>query len=129
MTTPAQDLTERLQTAITAARIAREGERVAVLRAVLGAVQNAEAVPVDHAPVVRAGTSLPGAVDGLGAGDVSRRELSKDALRAVLDEELAERVAAAEHYRTLGVDDAAEHMDREAAVIADLVTELLPELT
>jgi uncharacterized protein YqeY len=118
---PTNDLIERLQRSITAARSARDRERADTLRSVLSAVQNAGAVPVDHSRVVQGSSPVAGALDGLGAGEVPRRELTAEELLAILDEELAERVTAAQEYRTLGLDEAAERMDREAAVIAELL--------
>lgn len=123
METPSEQLTARLQQSIKASMVARDRERTALLRALLGAVQNAEALPAAGGPPASetiASETIAGAVVGLGAGEASRRVLSSADLDGVLAEELAERIAAAEQYRSLGRDEDAARMDRDAAVIAEL---------
>ncbi|CAN5589393.1 hypothetical protein BH10ACT3_BH10ACT3_20950 [soil metagenome] len=120
MSDPATVLTERLQQSIKVAMTSRDRPTVAVLRSVLGAVQNAQAVSADSASIVDGDSHIAGAVDGLGAGDVPRRRLSVDDLVAILNGEVDDRVTASEQYRQLGRDEEAARMDQEAAVIRDV---------
>jgi uncharacterized protein YqeY len=101
--TPAQELTDRLKRSLTSALRERDRESAAVLRTLLSTVEQAGAVPLEQV-----------AAD---AGEVARREPGVEELDALLTSELDERVVAAEQYRSLGQEAAAERMDREASTI------------
>lgn len=103
VSTPAQELTDRLKRSLTSALREPDRESAAVLRTLLSTVEHAGAVPLEQV-----------ATD---AGEVARREPDVDELDALLTSELDERMAAAEQYRLLGQEAAAERMDREAAAI------------
>lgn len=84
-----------LRAALKDAMRAREVDAVAVLRTTLAAIDNAEAADPRTAPVVQEGI-IAGGVAGLGAGEVARKVLSPEAVKAVIGRELAElREAAA----------------------------------
>lgn len=98
------DLADRLRADLTTALRARDRASASVLRTVLGAIANAEAVPVPQAAPPVAEGPIAGAVLGLGAAEVPRRELTEDDVRAIVR---AER------------DDLLAHdMPAEAAVLA-----------
>ena len=69
----------------------RDSSRVAVLRATLGALANAEAVEPPTGPI-----SLTAAA---GTTEVARRELSDAEVRAVIERERAELLVAADERR------------------------------
>jgi len=90
-----------MQADLSAAMKARDSARVAVLRATLGALANAEAVEAPTGPI-----SLTAAA---GATEVARRELTDADVRAVIERERNELLAAADERANLGLpDDAAE---------------------
>lgn len=89
----------------------RSGDAVELraIRSVLSTIDNAEAV--DAAQVFD--PSLP----RLGETEVPRRSLDLDEVRRLLEAELEGRQRAAGQYRDAGRHDAAEELDREAAVV------------
>ncbi len=116
-----------LQAALTTAMRARDRPAVAALRSLLAAIANAEAVEVvevrrDAQP---GGTPtsgpIAGAVTGLGAGDVARRELTPDDLRAVVRAEVDERVVAAEQLASGGAADRAAQLRAEVEALSPFV--------
>ena len=98
----------RLGTDLLTARKARDAQRVAVLRTLVAAIDNAGAVPVETA----GDPSQP----ALGANDVDRRAQSTDELRDLLVADRDERRHAAEVYRDAGRDDEAGRLLAEAAI-------------
>jgi uncharacterized protein len=109
-------LRERLRIALTAAMKARDATAVATLRATLGAIDNAEAV--EPSPVVEAGDSpIANAVDGLGAGDVPRRDLTEQVITDIVRSEISERTAASDDYARAGQVDRATRLRDEVAVL------------
>jgi uncharacterized protein YqeY len=79
----------------------RDSSRVAVLRATLAALANAEAVDAPSGPI-----SLTAAA---GSTEVARRELTDADVRVIVERERVELLAAAEERASLGLpDDAAE---------------------
>ncbi len=108
-------LTHHLRAALTAAMKARDPVAMRALRSALGALDNAQAVELSHAP-----TSQPviaGGVAGLGTGDVARKQLSFEEQLAVLHAEIAERRALADRYDGLGQLEEASRLRAEAAVL------------
>jgi uncharacterized protein YqeY len=102
-------LKQRLRADLKTAMQARAGDEVRLLRTLIAAVDNAEAVPGEHKNIQRA-FGEPG-------GEVARRELGGEDLAALLDREIAERLAAAAGYDA-GQPDAAARLRAEAALIA-----------
>ncbi len=99
-----------MQADLTAAMRARDSDRVAVLRATLGALANAEAVTAPSGPI-----SLTAAA---GTTEVGRRELTDDDVRSVIQRERDELLAAADERAGLGLHDDAEGLRGQAALIA-----------
>jgi uncharacterized protein YqeY len=110
---------QRLRTALRAALRARDAVAVSALRSTLAALDNATAVPSSDAPAPGA-SPIAGAVVGLGAAEVPRRELTEAEAVAVVRAEIAERTAAAQTY---GPGPAADRLHAEA----DHLRALLPD--
>jgi mRNA interferase MazF len=98
---------------------ARELHAVAVLREVLGAIDNAEAADVSAAPPVQPGV-IAGGVAGLGAGEVPRPVLSAQAVGEIVDRENRERREAAATYEALGQGEKAGWLRRQIEVLVSL---------
>ena len=93
---------------LTAAMKARDSTRVAVLRAALAAIANAEAVASDG----RVSLTAPA-----GSTEVARRDLSDVDVRLIVERERAELLAAADEREGLGRPDDAAEMRGQAAVL------------
>jgi uncharacterized protein YqeY len=91
----------------------RDRGAIAALRSALGAIANAEAIVVEHAPTSTGG-AIAGAVSGAGAGEALRRELSEDDVAAVVAAEIAERRSSADEYEQLGQPEDAGRLRAEA---------------
>jgi uncharacterized protein len=134
---PGGDLPARLRLALSAALRARDLTAMAVLRSALGAIANAEAVPVPAAPAVPAAGSagaaarapgvraadgdrphFAGSVAGPGAAEAERRRLSPAQVAAIVQAEIDERLAAAAQYVRLGRADRAARLAAEAQALA-----------
>jgi uncharacterized protein YqeY len=103
-----QSIRERIAADLTAALKRRDTETVAVLRTTLGAIGNAEAVPLASSqswPVV-------------GPTEVARRQLSEDDLARVIRSEVEEREAAAGLYREGGQHAIADRLHAGARLLA-----------
>ena len=85
----------------------RDALRVSVLRTTLAAVVNAEAVDATGA----------GSVRGAFAGDVPRRALSEDDVRAVVVAARDELRAAEAELRAVGQDGAAADLATQAGIL------------
>jgi uncharacterized protein YqeY len=101
---------------------ARDRVATAALRSALTAIDNAEAVDVGFAPRPQSGT-IAGAVAGLGAGEVPRRTITDDDVRAILRDAITERQTAAAQYESLQRHDAAHRLRIEASVLAALLAD------
>jgi uncharacterized protein YqeY len=103
-------LKQRLRADLMAALQARAADEVRVLRTLIAALDNAEAVPGDY-------TALPRAF-GDPSGEVARRELDAGAVEALLASEVEARLAAASDYERHGRTDEAARLRDEAAFVA-----------
>ena len=106
---PPLDVRAQMQADLKEAMKARDPSRVAVLRATLGAVANAEAVAPPGGPI-----SLTAAA---GTTEVARRELSAAEVRSIIDREKAELLAAAEEREALGLHDDAAELRGQASLL------------
>jgi uncharacterized protein YqeY len=120
--TAAPSLRSVVRDALTRAMKDRDRVATAALRSTLAAIDNAEAVDVSRAPHAESAT-IAGAVAGLGAGEVARRTITDDDVRAILEDAIAEREAAASQYEALQRDDAANRLRIEASVLGALLGE------
>jgi hypothetical protein len=118
------DLHGRLREDLSTAIRGRDGRTVRVLRSVLSAIANAEALPdVEQPPTSsRSAGGIAGAVDGLGAADVARQLLTEDDVVAIVKAERDERLAAADDLAGLGAPEAADDLRAEAALIERYLT-------
>ena len=110
---------DRMRAALPAAM--RAGDRVAVaaLRATLGAIDNAEAVPAPSG--VDGGLAIEQSPVGVGAAEVARRVLTEQDVAGVVREAVAEREEAALGYERAGHPERAERLRAEAAVLSTYV--------
>jgi uncharacterized protein len=109
-----------LRVALKDARRARQATTVSVLRETLAAIDNAEAAEASAAPQVQQGV-IAGGVAGLGAGEVARRVLSVEDVRAIIERELKERRDAAATYSRLGQHDQANTLSEQANTLVSFL--------
>ena len=117
---PADEWRTRLRDALLAARKDRDATRTSALRSALAAIDNAETPdgPTLDAPT---GGKIAGGVVGLGAAEVTRRNLTDEQIRALLRNEIDERQTAADEFTTGGHAQRARSLHDEAAVLIDLM--------
>jgi uncharacterized protein len=96
----------------------RDPVAVEALRTVLGAIDNAEAVPSpeDSAPGPIQ-SPIASATQGVGAGDVPRRDLSDPDVAAIVRAEVDDLRASAEEYHGLGRDEPAKRLGAQADML------------
>ncbi|MFI6335432.1 hypothetical protein [Streptomyces sp. NPDC050535] len=94
---------------------ARDKAAVSALRATLGALDNAEAVPVGDAAL--RGLALEESPVGAGATEAARRELGEQEVEDIVRVEVAERLEAAAQLTALAHVDRAAQLHAEAAVL------------
>ncbi len=122
MTQPAEIWRALLRRSLMTARKQRDTVRVSALRSILAAIDNAE-TPDTVAVAVAAQPSgeIAGAVAGLAASEVARRELSDEQIRGLVQAEIDERRSAADSFIAGGHAERAAMLRAEATVLADLL--------
>jgi uncharacterized protein len=110
----------RLREALLSARKDRDAARVSALRSALSAIDNAE-TPDDVLLNAQSSETIAAGVVGLGAAEVTRRELSDTQIRDLVHAEIDERLAAARDYTAGGHTNRAASLRAEAAVLSDLL--------
>lgn len=105
----ASALKERLRADLKDAMQGKRAEDVALLRKLIAALDNAEAVPTEG--------YRPRAVDG-SSGEVARRELDGAELDSLLMSEIAERQTAAAEFERHGRVGEAARLRGEAALVS-----------
>lgn len=121
---PPSDLPElraRMRRDLTVAMKARQADVVSALRTALAAIDNAEAVDVPPGDTVTASGPVAGAQAGVGSTEAARRVLSIEEVYALLETQIAERVAAADQYDAHGRHDMADRLRREAGILRSYV--------
>ncbi|HWJ70137.1 MAG TPA: hypothetical protein VNS79_08830 [Sphingobium sp.] len=108
----ADPLKTRLRADIKAAMRARDADETRLLRALLAAIDNAQAVPLDQA--------MPSGRVGQTALELPRVPLSEADIHALLTGEMAERARAADAMAAHGA--AHGHADRVARLRAEIAT-------
>jgi uncharacterized protein YqeY len=111
MTGAAEALKARLRRDLKSAMQARQPQEARLLRVILAAIDNAEAVAVEESPQ----TIAPRFADG--AQEVPRRILSQVELDRLLEAEAAARLAAAADYDRLSRPDEAARLKAEAETV------------
>ena len=110
-----------LRAALKDAMRARHSAQISVLRETLAAIDNAEAAGASAAPAVQHGV-IAGGVAGLGAGEVARKTLSPEEVRAIIERELDEKREAATTYARLEKHEQARTLELQARVLAELLS-------
>jgi uncharacterized protein YqeY len=116
MAFPSNALEQQLKADLRVAIKAREMVRVATLRTMISALDNATAVPVDSSHVPLQGRTP----------DVPRRELSREEQLDILAAEAAGRRSALVRYEQLGKVEEAARLRAELDVFAAYLGDLLP---
>ena len=114
-----EGIAEQLRADLMDAMRARDQVTVRVLRTVLSAIANAEAqLETDTTPTsLRSEGHIAGAPEGVGATDVTRRELDEHDTLVVLTAERDERLASADVLGARGATEEAHDLRVEAALI------------
>ncbi|HEY6634749.1 MAG TPA: hypothetical protein VI141_03960 [Acidimicrobiia bacterium] len=103
----------RLETGLKSAMRGRDSVAVTTLRSLIGAIDNAGAVPAETGPYE---VKL-----GLGH-DVARRELTESQIALIIEAERDDLIAASEQYRLLGEHQRAEELARQAEIAGGYLT-------
>lgn len=103
-------LREQMKADLRQAMKARQSATVATLRALLAAIDNAEAVPVPAA-------TIPVEPILGQSHEVPRKLLSADDIRQIIQKEADERREASVKYANLGLSDEAERLQTTATLI------------
>lgn len=114
------DLRALLQSSLLPAMRVGDQDTVAVVRAALAAIANAEAVPVEDTASLTDGP-IAGAAVGLGATEATRRELTEAEVREIVERERQDRIHAAEESEAGGLGEYAARLRTQAAVLAFLL--------
>ena len=117
-----RDLREPLRTKLTSALKNRDRVAAGALRSVIAELDNAEAIEVVETETETGSVSteyMAGGVVGLGAAEANRHELSAAEQQALVEREIAARLAAAGEYDELGQSEPAARLRHEADVIRD----------
>lgn len=117
-------LRNRLQTAMHA----RDRRTAGVMRSVIAALENAEAVPVtsNEAPVAMS-EHVAGAAVGLGAGEAPRRVLSLDEERALVEREVIELRSSSAVFAAAGRAERSAELLRSADTVDEILRESAPQ--
>lgn len=108
-----QAFTDRLRADLKTAMQTRAKEEAMVLRALIGAVDNAQSIPLDPA---RKASHLGKFGDP--SLEIPRKALGEDELQQILEKEIAEREMAAREMARVGRSDRADMLRAEAAIVA-----------
>ncbi len=113
MTTPADTLKARIRADLTSALKVRDSAQASLLRVLLAALDNAEAVPIGaaHARYQERAFGDPSV-------EVPRMILSAEAVAGIIAKEQAEREAVAADFERLGRPDDAVRLRQEASWVA-----------
>jgi uncharacterized protein YqeY len=114
------DLRALLQSSLLPAMRVGDKDTVAVVRAALAAIANAEAVPVESSAALTDGP-IAGAAVGHGSTEAARRELSEAEVREIVERERQERIHAAEESEAGGLGEYAARLRTQAAALAFLL--------
>ena len=102
-------LKERLRCDLKAAMQSGARDEVRLLRTLVAALDNAEAIPMEDEALRRFDKT---------AGDIARRELDEREVAALLARERGERLSAAASFEKLGQPAEALRLRQEAALVA-----------
>jgi len=108
---PANRLKDRLRAAMRIAMQAKRADETRLLRSLLAAIDDAQAVPMDE---MRSNSSR---AFGDGSAEVPRLKLSDEQLQTLLTGEMAVRREAAAEMRRLGQEQRADALGAEVEMI------------
>ncbi|MCM5554157.1 GatB/YqeY domain-containing protein [Pleomorphomonas sp. NRK KF1] len=111
-TFPVETLKTHLRGDLAAAMKRRDKAETALLRQLVAALDNAEAVPAREESA-----SLVRHVFGTGTSEAERRHLTEDDIRALLKWEMDDRTKAAAEFARLGVESRAAALTAEVELI------------
>jgi uncharacterized protein YqeY len=109
---PAANLRETLRADLKTAMLGKDRDRAALVRTLIAAIDNAEAVEATAEQLSENFRQL-----GDPSGEVARRELSAQDIASALDCEVASRRKAAAQYRAGGKDTQAARLEAEAELV------------
>ena len=119
-------LRQRLREALPAAMKARYRTAVAVLRATMAAIDNAEAiVPAEDG--TRRSLAIEQVPIGAGATEAARRTLTESDVESIVRAEIAERESAAAQYEGADHPDRAERLRAEVRALTSALLDGVPE--
>ena len=111
----ADDVRDRLRSALRQAMKDRDQHAVAGLRSAIAAIDNAEAVEAGALEMAQG--PIAGARTGLGAAEAVRRELTPAEVTMLIQAEVDDRRNAADEYAAIGQHEAADRLRAEAVVL------------
>jgi uncharacterized protein len=109
---PAEAIRKTLRADLKAAMLDRRRDDAALIRTLIAATDNAEAVEATAEQQTESFRKL-----GDPSGEVARRELSLEDIAAMLEREVASRLEAAAQYRAGGNEIEAARLQGEAQVV------------
>lgn len=101
------NVVERLRADLTAARLERHTTEISMIRTLIAAVENAEAIESDGSKEHKV---------GLGH-DLPRRTLTDDDIVGILERERGELVDAIAHYRVLGLSAHLQELEERLRIV------------
>ena len=103
----------------------RDGVATSAIRSALGAIDNAGSVGATDHHVPAGSGRIAGSIEGLGAGDVPRREMGHKRIMEIVLVEVGDRKRAAEEYSALGRTEEAAGLRSEGEVLLSLHSDKL----
>jgi uncharacterized protein YqeY len=111
MSAATEEMKARLRVDLSTYMRARQSLEAGVIRSLLAALDNAEALPVDH--------NRPESLQarfGDGSSEADRRSLPQEDVDAIISSEIRQRMNAAADMERLGLEDRAETLRHEAQI-------------
>ena len=123
MTTRPSSLELTLRAALVPAMRAKDTVALTALRSALAAIADAEAVDASTVERLSVTTSghVAGAVTGIGAGEVARRQLSDDDVRRIVLDGVLTRRSDADTLQRYGAAERADTLRAEAEVLSTVL--------
>ena len=108
---------EEVRRDLRAALKSRQPETVSVLRTMIAAIDNAEAVQPEAQSPRSADGRVAHSSPGVGSTEAPRRELDMSDVHAILRDLLREHETQEKHYRSMRQHEAADRLRRQADVL------------
>jgi uncharacterized protein len=115
------DVEGRLRAALKEAMKTRDTIATSAIRSALGAIDNAGSAGGSDLGVPEGSGTIAGSMEGLGGGDVPRRELDEGQVIEIVRSEVMDRRNAAEEYDDLGQTEAAARLRSDCEVLLGLL--------